>query len=356
MSDATFDDVLRIASPEADSQAEHGPVRIEEVARLAQVSPITVSRALRRPQMVSAVRRERIMKAVEETGYSSNPHAKALKSGRSDIVAAFVSNILSEQFSLAIEGLSDVLEAAGFQVALGRTSYSYGRETTLIRSLTAIRPAAVFITGVMELESNRTFLRNMGIPIVESWALARDPIDMLVGFSNADGARMVAEHFAAKGYRKVAFIGRSGGRGMLRLNSFTKSCEQLGLKLCRRISRDTVSGIPEGRQAMQDLIGEGSDVDAVFCASDLLAIGALLEARGRGLDVPGDIAIAGFGDSTLAEEIMPGLTTIAADTRKLGAVAGQMLLDRLQETQPEETQAGHAIRNIPLRLIERGST
>ncbi|WEX10898.1 LacI family DNA-binding transcriptional regulator [Chelativorans sp. AA-79] len=351
MSEPTFDKVLRVASPESESPAERGPVRIEEVAKLAQVSPITVSRALRRPQMVSAVRRERIMKAVEVTGYFSNPHAKALKSGKSDIVAAFVSNILSEQFSLAIEGLADVLEPAGFQVVLGRTSYSYQRETTLIRSLTAMRPAAVFITGVMELESNRTFLRNMGVPIMESWALARDPIDMLVGFSNADGARMVAEHFAQRGHRKVAFIGRSGGRGMLRLNSFAEHCEQLGLELCQRISRDTVSGVPEGREAMQDLLSGHTDIEAVFCASDLLAVGALLEARERGLQVPGDIAIAGFGDSTLAEEITPGLTTIAADTRGVGTIAGQMLLERLQGGKIEQ-----AIRHVPLQLIERGST
>lgn len=351
MSEPTFDKVLRVASPESEGPSGRGPVRIEEVARLARVSPITVSRALRSPQMVSAVRRERIMKAVEETGYFSNPHAKALKSGKSDIVAAFVSNILSEQFSLAVEGLSDVLEPAGFQVALGRTSYSYRRETTLIRSLTAMRPAGVFITGVMELESNRAFLRNMGIPVMESWALARDPIDMLVGFSNADGARMVAKHFARKGYRKVAFIGRSGGRGMLRLNSFAEHCEQLGLKLCQRISRDAVSGVPEGREAMRDLLGERADIEAVFCASDLLAVGALLEARGRGLGVPGDIAIAGFGDSTLAEEITPGLTTVAADTRRLGEIAGQMLLERLQGRKIEQD-----IRHVPLRLIERGST
>lgn len=351
MTEPTFDDVLRVSSPKERHQAERGPVRIEEVARLAGVSPITVSRALRSPEMVSEARRARIQKAVEATGYYSNPHAKALRSGKSDIVAAFVSNILSEQFSLAVEGLADVLEPAGFQVVLGRTSYSYQRETTLIRSLTAMRPAAVFITGVMELESNRSFLHGMGVPIVESWAYARDPIDMLVGFSNTDGARMVAEHLAERGYRRVAFIGRSGGRGALRLKSFERHCEILGLTLCRAVTRDTVSGIPEGRDAMRSLLDENRELEAIFCASDLLAIGALLEARESGLKIPEQIAIAGFGDSTLAEEISPGLTTIVADTRNIGKTAGQMLLERLRGMSPTAVK-----KHVPIRLVQRGST
>lgn len=351
MTDPTYDDVLRVSSPNEDHSADRRPVRIEEVARLAGVSPITVSRALRNPKMVSEARRERIRQAVEATGYYSNPHAKALRSGQSDIVAAFVSNILSEQFSLAVEGLAEVLEPAGFQVVLSRTSYSYKRETTLVRSLTRTRPAAVFITGVMELESNRSFLRSLGVPIVESWAYARDPIDMLVGFSNADGARMVAEHFFERGYRKVAFIGRSGGRGALRLKSFATHCERLGLEMQREITRDTVSGIPEGREAMRSLLAMNNEVEAIFCASDLLAIGALLEARERGLKVPDQVAIAGFGDSTLAEEISPGLTTIVADTRNIGKEAGEMLLQRLRGKAPDQTK-----KHVPIRLVRRGST
>ncbi|WP_025029286.1 LacI family DNA-binding transcriptional regulator [Nitratireductor aquibiodomus] len=351
MNRPTYDDVLRVSSPTEEAGAERRPVRIEEVARLAGVSPITVSRALRNPKMVSEKRRERIRQAVETTGYFSNPHAKALRSGQSDIVAAFVSNILSEQFSLAVEGLAEVLEPAGFQVVLSRTSYSYKRETTLVRSLTATRPAAVFITGVMELEANRSFLRGLGVPVVESWAFARDPIDMLVGFSNTDGARLVAEHFAERGYRKVAFIGRSGGRGALRRKSFAMHCERLGLQVQREITRDTVSGVPEGREAMRSLLEENHEVQAIFCASDLLAIGGLLEARECGLRIPEQLAIAGFGDSTLAEEISPGLTTIVADSRNIGTQAGELMLQRLRGETPEQTQ-----RHVSIKLVCRGST
>ena len=103
---------------------------------------------------------------------------------------------------------------------IGQTSYSYAREAAAVHSLRALKPAAVFFTGVVELEDNRQFLRELGVPVVESWAFPRDPIDMLVGISNTDGERMAAEHLVSRGHRRLAFVGRSGGRGRLRLKGF----------------------------------------------------------------------------------------------------------------------------------------
>ena len=195
------------------------PPRIEEVARLAGVSPITVSRALRQPEKVAKDKRERILQVVAQTGYASNPHARALRSGQSSVVAAFVSNIFSQQFALAVQGCAEVLEPQGYQLMVGQTSYSYAKETSMIASLRA-RPAAVLFTGVIELEENRQSLRELGIPIMETWAYPRDPIDMLVGLSNYDAGFMAASHLAERGYRRVAFMARHGGRGELRRQGF----------------------------------------------------------------------------------------------------------------------------------------
>ncbi|WP_343058166.1 LacI family DNA-binding transcriptional regulator [Microvirga mediterraneensis] len=326
-------------------------MRIEEVARIAGVSPITVSRALHQPGRVSEEKRLKVQQAVEVTGYASNPHARALRSGRSNIVAAFVSNIVSQQFGLAVQGCAEVLEPRGFQLMIGQTSYSYARETSMIQSLLALRPAAVLFTGVVELEENRSFLRELGVPVIETWAFPPDPIDMLVGFSNTDGGRMVAQHFAAQGYRRVAFIGRSGGRGLLRLAGFRDGVRSAGLKLVAELSLDTVSGLSDGQRALNQLLDSHEKIDAVFCANDLIAMGALLEASRRGLNMPGDIAIAGFGDSDLAAEIPPGLTTIRMDCRQIGRRAGEMLLARLNG----ETD-GSSSETVALELVKRGST
>ncbi|NTJ68028.1 LacI family DNA-binding transcriptional regulator [Agrobacterium rhizogenes] len=353
-----YDDVVRIpASPAEDAmriggQASDGnaSASIGDVARLADVAPITVSRALRNPEQVSAEKRERIFQAVRQTGYRVNPFARALKSGRSNVVLAFASNMFSEQFALALHACAEVLEAAGYLFLVGQTSYSYERETAAIRSLQALKPAAVMFTGVIELEANREILRGLDIPIMETWALPRDPIDMLVGFSNTEAGKLAASSLAKQGHKKVAYIGRKGGRGALRLKGFREGCYEAGLDLVGELLVDDVVGLSDGRRCLSELLERETGAQALFCGNDLLALGCIMEARRRRISVPEDLAVIGFGDSDIAAEIPPGLTTIGVDSAALGHSAGEMLLARLSGR-----EIGERIRRLPLALILRGS-
>lgn len=325
----TFDDVVRIESSGAGSTKVHAkPARIEEVAQLAGVSAITVSRALRNPRLVSEQTRKRILAIVEKTGYQSNPHASALRSGRSSIVAIFVSNLLSQQYTQAAQACARVIEAHGLQALVGQTSYSYSRELTAIQSLRALRPAAVFLTGVIELEENRQMLRELDIPIVESWAHARDPIDMLVAFSNVDAGRLAAGHLSERGFRQPAFIGRGSGRGKLRLQGFAERLAEHKMTLSTSIVVDWVESIEDGRNAYRKLQANGGAFDSVFCANDLLGIGATIEALSQGQRIPQDVAILGFGDVTTASVLSPKLSVVAVDTQQIGRQAGEMILSR----------------------------
>lgn len=324
--------------------------RIEEVARLAGVSIISVSRALRKPEIVSEQTRARIEEAVRATGFSLNPHASALRSGRSNVVMVFVSSLYSEQFVNAANAFSEVMEAAGFEVVLARTLYNYEREIQLTHSMAQVRPAAVFITGVLEQERNRTMLERMNIPVVESWAYTDRPIDMLVGISNTDGATAVTRHLNQKGHRRLAFIGRETGRGRIRHTAFQLECERLGADYAGSVTVPTVRSWKDGASALAQLLDKGTRPDAVFCANDLMACGALTEAQSRGLRVPQDIAIAGFGDNSLMAQLQPGITTATFDTFELGRRAGEMLICRLTGSNPEPEQVV-----LPMQLIERGS-
>ncbi len=353
-----YDDVVRI--PDARSSNQSDPregselpaqrASLADVARLADVSPITVSRALRNPERVRADKRHRIQLAVEQTGYSINPYASALKSGRSNIVLAFASNMLSEQFSLALQACAEVLEKAGFLFLVGQTSYSYERETAAIRSLHAMKPAAVMFTGVIELQANREILRGLNIPIMETWALPKDPIDMLVGFSNTEAGQLAAEVLFKKGHRKVAYIGRRSGRGALRLQGFRQRCAALGMKLVGEVLVNEVTGLSKGRACLSAIIENEAELDAVFCSNDVLALGCLIEARRLGISVPADLGILGFGESDIAAEIPPGLTTIGIDSARLGRDAGEMLIARLSGETVEQK-----LRRLDLVVNDRGS-
>ena len=345
------------------TDSEKRPARIDEVARIAGVSPITVSRALRQPEKVAEDKRRRIQAAIEQTGYEPNQDAIRLRSGGrpaavsaaaeaapSTLVAAFVSNIANPQFSRAVRACAEVLEPAGYRLMMGETAYSYARETAMIRSLRDLKPAAVLFTGVIELEENREALRSLGVPVMETWAYPQDPIDMLVGFSNFDGGRLVGEHFGERGYRRVAYVGRGGGRGVLRLQGFKEGLAKHGLRPAAELSVEGPAGLAEGRRAMAGLLEQGEPLDAAFFGNDLLAIGALFEARRRGLAVPGDLAVAGFGDIELAEALEPGLTTVRIDSDDIGRRAGRMLLTRLGGGSPERS-----IELVDLSLVVRAS-
>jgi LacI family gluconate utilization system Gnt-I transcriptional repressor len=343
----THDAVVRV--PAEHATAAGRPPRIEEVARRAGVAPVTVSRVLRHPDKVKAKTLERVRAVIAETGYASNPHARALRSGRSNLVVAFVSNMLSQQFGLAVRGFASVLEPEGYEVMVGQTSYSYAKESAMIQSLLGLRPAAVMFTGVIELEQNREALRGLGIPVIETWAYPPDPIDMLVGISNYDAGALAARRLAAAGHRRLAFIGRAGGRGALRLTGFRAAAAELGLEIVHVVSVPDVTGLSDGRAAFATLMEREPAVTAVFGANDLLATGALIEARSRAIAVPAKLAIVGFGDNDTADQMSPGLTTITFDARGVGIAAGEMLLARLAG------ESAPPCRAVDLDFVERGS-
>ncbi|ETA49425.1 LacI family DNA-binding transcriptional regulator [Ponticoccus alexandrii] len=322
------DAVLRIPRT-AQSPAPSGKVGLKDVAKLAGVAPITVSRALSDPAKVSADKRGRIEAAMKATGYQRDAMASALRSGRSRIVVAYQSNMLSSEFSRALRACAGVLETAGYQFLIGQTGYSYEREAAAIQSLSQLRPAAVLFTGVIEMEDNRDRLRALGVPILETWAWPPDPIDMLVGFSNTDAGRMAAEHLARQGHRRVAVIGRATGRGALRHAGFASACAELGLTVAETLHAEPLEGTGAGSAALARLLDRAPDIDAVFFSNSVLAIGGLYEALRRGLDLPRELAIVGFGHHEDAGNVGPGLTTVGIDTTRLGRTAGELLLARL---------------------------
>ena len=301
-----------------------GGVRMHDVARLAEVSPITVSRALSQPDKVSAETRRRVEAAIAQVGYVPNLTAGSLASNRSRIIAAVVPTIANSIFADTVQGLSDQLERQGYQLLLGQTGYSETTEDELIRAFLGRRPDALVLTGIGRSAAARALLRNAEIPIVETWDLTAAPLDMLVGFSNRDAGRAMAEFFLARGYRRLAFVGSTDQRSQARRAGFLAAAPD-----ALTIALDEQASVPRGRAALQRVRAEAPDVQAIFFSTDVLAVGALLECQRLGLAVPRELAIAGLGDLPIAAEINPALTTIEIRGYAIGEHAARMLLQRL---------------------------
>ncbi|MBQ1767427.1 MAG: LacI family DNA-binding transcriptional regulator, partial [Aquincola sp.] len=167
------------ASPKR-SRRRSGAVTLHDVARLAEVAPITASRALNTPDRVSPEVLQRVTDAVRRTGYVPNLLAGGLASTRSRLVAAVVPTIAGPVFLQTIQSLTAALEAHGYQLMLGQTGYVDSREDALLEAIIGRRPDGIVLTGIMHSAHGRQRLLAAGIPVVETWDLTPTPIDMLV--------------------------------------------------------------------------------------------------------------------------------------------------------------------------------
>jgi LacI family gluconate utilization system Gnt-I transcriptional repressor len=304
-----------------------------DVARLAGVSPMTVSRAFKTDSSVSDTTREAILKAADDLGYVFDSTAASLRSQRTDFIAVTIPSINNANFAETVRGLSEGLKARGLQILLGYTDYDMVEEERLIEQFLRRRPEAIVVTGGRHTPRARRLLQNAGIPVIETWDLPEDPIGHVIGFSNADAVRGMVDHFVAQGLVRIAFIGGDttrDTRGADRRVGFIAAMQAHGLDAARLIA----AGAPpismrEGAGAMAHLLDTFPDTEAVICVSDLSAFGALTECQRRGIDVPGRLWIAGFGDYEIAGIAVPSLTTINPFPREIGTRTAELILDVL---------------------------
>ncbi len=327
-----------------------GAVTLHDVARLAGVAPITASRALSSPDRVSKEVLRKVADAVSSTGYVRNGLAGGLASTRSRLVAAVVPTIAGPVFLQTVQALTQALAEEGYQLMLGQSGYVDSREDDLLEAVIARRPDGIVLTGILHSPQGRKRLLAAGIPVVETWDLTPTPLDMLVGFSHADVGAAVAAYLLGKGRRRLAMIAGDDERSGRRLKAFEEAARAAGAPEIEVVTVPAPTTLRSGRQALSDLISAGRDFDAVFCSSDLLALGVMVEARARGIAVPDRLAVVGFGDLEFAADLDPSLTSVRIDSDAIGRQAARFIVDRA-----ERRVAGPAVVDIGFTIVERDS-
>jgi LacI family gluconate utilization system Gnt-I transcriptional repressor len=344
------------ASKERRQRRKGSGITLRDVAKLAGVAPITASRALNTPDAVSPEVLKRVREAVERTGYVPNLLAGGLASKKSRLVAAVVPTIAGPVFQEMVQALTEALAQSGYQLMLGQSGYENSREDALLDAIIGRRPDGIVLTGIMHSAEGRRRLLASGIPIVETWDLTPTPIDMLVGFSHEQIGADVARFLQRRGRKRVAAISGSDERAQRRNQEFSRTALTLGM------AHDGATAVPavtvpapttlgSGRAALGELLARYPDIDAIFCSSDLLALGVLLEAQARGIAVPERLAVIGLGDLQFAKDLHPALTTVRIDGTAIGRKAAEIIIDRTEgRTVPQR------VFDIGFSIIERAST
>ena len=333
------------------SRRGSGAITLRDVAKLAGVAPITASRALNTPTQVSPEVLQKVHDAVQRTGYVPNRMAGGLASSRSRLIAAVVPSTVMSVFMETVESLNAELFDAGYQLMLGQSGYSVEREEALLDAVIGRRPDGIFLTGILQAGRGRTRLLASGIPVVESWDLTPTPIDMLVGFSHADIGREVANFLIGKGRRKFALVRASDERADRRAVAFAEIVTKHGLDAVFEVNVGSSRTLVSGREAMQRVLAELPEVDAIVCSSDLLALGVLTEAKARGLSVPGRVSIMGFGDVPFLADMVPALSTVRINGAEIGRRAARFLIDRAEGREVEQR-----VVDVGFSIVERDTT
>ena len=324
------------------------------MARLAGVSAITVSRALRKPDLVSLALRKKIDSAVATLGYVPNTAASRLASARTHSIGVIVPTLYNIIFADYLKALDEIFLPVGFQVVVVNSRYSVEEEEAAIRTLLGQRVEAIVIVGVHHSKMSRRMLTQSRIPVIETFQLSPDPIHINIGLDQTQAGYDATSYLIDKGYKNIGFLfGNRDERALERLKGYERAISAAGNSANGKIiSVPAASSVALGAKVMRKLISESQLPDAVFCIDDNLALGAMQECRRAGLSVPENIAIMGFHDLEFAECSSPSLSSVQTQRHKMGQLAAQHVLRMLNGGATIEQK----IIRLDHKIMERQST
>lgn len=328
---------------------------LSDVARRAGVSPVTVSRAIRHPEMVSEDLRKRIDDAVLGLNYIPNHLASALASTRTHIVGVIVPSLTNGVFDDYLGAIQDVLNPAGIQMLVLNVRYSELEEEKAIQTLLGYHPEAMIVTGVDQTERSRMLLKNSGLPIVQTMDVADAPIDLNIGLDHGTAGAAAVRYLHDQGHRKIAHLtARADPRARRRHAGYQRAMDALGLSTKGLVALSPrPSDIAMGGELFSEILAQTPDVTAVFTCNDDLAIGTLFECQRRGLRVPDDVAIVGFNDLDFCVATVPTLTSVSTERQHMGTWAAGAILELIRGSgkRPKQTSV-----DVGFSIKSRGST
>ena len=304
-------------------------MNINEIARMAGVSRATVSRYLNNGY-VSDEKKEIIRKVIQETGYQPSTQAQTLRTKKTSLIGVILPKINSDTISQEVAGISDVLKRRGYQIILANTSNDLEEELKYLSLFKERQVDGVLFIATMFTRKHKQMLKDYKVPIVIlGQHLAGYPC---VYQDDQRAAELLTECLVHKG-KKFAYIGvteKDTAVGFLRKKGFEAVLHKNDLTVPQERMKTGSFTMESGYEMARELFEETPDIDSLFCATDTMAVGAMLYAKEVGLRIPEDVQIAGIGDSALGKIMEPKLTTVHFHYKTSGMEAAAMLADLIE--------------------------
>lgn len=329
---------------------------LEDVAQLAGVSTATVSRCLNSPDQVVEKTRTRVMQAVDKLGYVPNFGAKALAAKRSNTIGAVIPTMENAIFAKGLQAFQERLSAENFDLLVASSSYQRDQEEQQIRSLVARGAEGILLIGTERDDQVYELLNERQIPYVVAWSFHPEfkgqCDDHFVGFDNKAAMGELARRIVDLGHTNIAMIAgqkTNNDRAKDRIEGVKSGLNECGIDTNAIAIIESEYNFDAARAAFSNLMNRDNRPTAIICGNDVLAVGALMQAKEMGIDVPKDVSITGFDDIEIAAVVEPGLTTIRVPHRAMGEAAAISLLDQILRAAPPLSH------QLNTKLIERGS-
>lgn len=306
------------------------------MAEAANVSIMTVSRAMRGVEGVSNAKREEILKIARNIGYYPNRVAVSLAASSSNMIGVSVPTLFGTVFSEIYDAMRTRFERAGFATMIDITDYSQRHEEEWVERMIAWRPAGLILSGVVHSELTKERLMSSGIPVLEIWDLAEEPIDICVGVDHFDAGKKMGEYLIRSGYHRPAYIGVESGKDMPAERRFAGLLETFGAigSEYEFVSKEAQnSSFESGFKATQNMLQNYKNLPDVICyLNDNMAFGGLMACEQAGLNSPLDIGIVGYNGLNINTVLESSITTSITPRRKMGEHGANLLISKILGT------------------------
>lgn len=327
------------------------PVTIKDIAEAANVSHTTVSRALKGHGRISPATAERIRRLAAEMGYTPSAVARSLVTRRTHTIGVVVTTIADPFVVNVINGIEDTAQAAGYSVFLSSSHSDPEREMAVVETFYQRRVDAVIVTASRVGSLYGTDLERFRVPIVLVNNQQAGEYLHSIAADDVRGARLAVEHLLALGHRRIGYIGSAVRpvSSQRRQQGYQEALAQAGITLEPELVAvpEANGDVAAGRQGLAQLWP--ARPSAVFAYNDMTAVGVMLEARARGIDIPTQLSLVGFDDIELTQFVTPPLTTVRQPKEEMGRAAVDMVLTLL-----EGEEVGDRL--MPCELVIRAST
>ncbi|MFN7002439.1 MAG: LacI family DNA-binding transcriptional regulator [Roseinatronobacter sp.] len=330
---------------------------IKDVAQTAGVSTATVSRALTQPDRLTDSTRERVLKAIRETGYRVNRAGRNLRTQRAGAILVQVPNLGNPFFSVILSSIHKVLTEQGYAVlVIDSQQFSDPDQAVADMMLNGTVDGLISLDGRLSTSMAETLTRaNLNAHVVFCCEWSDSAALPSIRSDNALGTKLAVDHLVSLGHRKIAHVCGPEGNVLsaIRKQTFVQRCAEHGISVPPEWLISGDFSLATGVAAADRLLEMQHRPTAIFCASDEIALSFVSRLQQRGYSVPGDFSVVGFDDIDMSAFSQPALTTIRQDRASLGRLAADRLLALLNSDDDPETQA---LTFVPTELIIRATT